>query len=304
MAGSAAVATAIPAVHIVPPAARLIRVGYENMFDPAQPAAAMSEKPDAAGVAQPTAAAPIDPAAPSAEGCFKRWAKHLGPAGPLAAVMIVLPIVGGAVLLGFIRQLAPWLKHQASGGTALLTALCIAMLAGLSLVPTYVLEIVAGWALGATWGLLAAVAGLTGAALLSFGLSKAVVHEYVLHELHDNARCEAVRHAMVGSGPLRAAVIVALVRLAPIVPFGATNLLMASAGCPVGAFAVGTAVGTVPRTAAVVLTAAGMAKLDFTDRPGLFVGSLLATVVVVGVLGYLAKRALAHVTDVPVSRPV
>src|SRR4051812_28963883 len=87
---------------------------------------------------EPDAAAPLKPTvvdqeagftAPSAEGCLKRWGKHLGRAGPLAAVMIVLPVVGGGLLLGFIRQLAPWLKHHASAGTLLLATLCIAGLA-------------------------------------------------------------------------------------------------------------------------------------------------------------------------------
>src|SRR5438552_12437774 len=112
--------------------------------------------------------------APSAEGCFKRWAKHLGPAGPLAAVMIVLPAVGGLLLLGFIRQLAPWLRNHASGGTVLIVALATAGLAGFSLVPTYVLEILAGWTFGPTLGLIASVAGLTGAAVISYGLAKAI----------------------------------------------------------------------------------------------------------------------------------
>src|SRR2546423_4358984 len=86
--------------------------------------------PDAPAAAEPVA---------TPEGCLKRWAKHLGPAGPLAAVMIVLPVVGGLLLLGFIRQLAPWLKHHASAGTVLLAALCIAMLAGASPGAAYLL---------------------------------------------------------------------------------------------------------------------------------------------------------------------
>ena len=235
----------------------------------------------------------------AAEGCFKRWARHLGPAGPLAAVMIVLPIVGGLLLLGFIRQLGPWLKHHASAETMLLVALATAGLAGFSLVPTYVLEIVAGWAFGPVFGLVASVAGLTGAAVISFGLAKAIVHEHLLHEMHDNARCEAVRHAMVGSGGVRAGAIVALVRLAPIVPFGATNLLMASAGCPLGAFALGTALGTLPRTAAVVLMASEMSELTFKHDPWFFIVSVVSTVVVITILGYVARRALAHVTNLP-----
>jgi uncharacterized membrane protein YdjX (TVP38/TMEM64 family) len=214
----------------------------------------------------------------------------------MAAVMILLPAVGGLLLLGFIRQLAPWLRHHASAGGVLIFAGATATLAGFSLVPTYALEMVAGWAFGPVVGLLASVVGLTGAAVINYGLANAVVHEHLLREMHANARSEAVRTAMVGSGRARAALIVALVRLAPIVPFGATNLLMASAGCPLSAFALGTALGTLPRTAAVVIMASQMSELRFDHHPWLFVAGLGATLIVIAILSYVAKRALAHVT--------
>ena len=273
------------------------------MLDRAEPTSTLNPPP-AASPAAAALSAPASPSAPSAEGCFKRWARHLGPAGPLAAVLIVLPLVGGALLLGFIRQLGPWLKDLPVGTAALLVVMATATFAGFSLVPTYVLEILAGWAFGPAVGLAASVVGLTAAALINFGLSRAIVHEHLLREMHDNARCETVRHAMVGSGNVRAATIVALMRLAPVVPFGATNLLMASAGCPLGAFAVGTAVGTLPRTAAVVLMASHMHELTFEHNPWMFVASLGATVVVIVVLGYVAKRALAQVTSAAAPAPL
>ena len=234
---------------------------------------------------------------PSADGCLKRWAKQIGPAGPLAAVMVALPVVGGAVLLGFIRQLAPWLKSHASAGTFALLVAAYAALAGFALVPTYVLEIVAGWVFGPTVGLVAALAGLTAAATVSYGLARAIVGDHVEHAAHENARCEAVRKSMVGSGPVRAALIVALLRLAPVVPFGATNLLMASVGCRLAPFVAGTALGTLPRTAAIVFVASEMSELEFKRHPDLFAAGLVATVFVVAVLGYLAKKALAQVTE-------
>jgi uncharacterized membrane protein YdjX (TVP38/TMEM64 family) len=238
---------------------------------------------------------PIEPA-PSAEGCVKGWVRQLGPAGPLAAVMILLPVVGGLALLGFLNRLGPWLKAHESLPVVGLSALIIAGLIGFSLVPTYMLEILAGWAFGATAGLVAAVAGVTGAAVIGYTLSHAIVKGQVLKTVHEHPRCEAVRRAMLDSGPFKAGLIVALLRLAPVVPFGATNLLMASAGCPMLPFAVGTALGSIPRTAAIVLVAAEMSQLSFRQEPGLLVMSLVATVIVVGVIGLLAKKALAQVT--------
>jgi len=120
----------------------------------------------------------------------------------------------------------------------------------------------------------------------------------LLNTVHDSPRCEAVRRAMLESGPFKAGFIVGLLRLAPIVPFGATNLLMASAGCHPVPFAVGTALGSIPRTAAIVFMSAEMAQLDFRQEPGFIIGSLIATTVVVCVIGWIAKRALKQVTEV------
>jgi len=242
--------------------------------------------------------APGADAAPSADSCMRSWVKRLGPAGPLAAVMICLPVVGGVVLLGFLRQLGPWLKAHRSPETAFGAAGTIALLIGFSLVPTYMLEILAGWVFGAWVGLAVAVAGVTGAATIGYFLSRWIVKGTLLNTVHDSPRCEAVRRAMLESGPFKAGFIVGLLRLAPIVPFGATNLLMASAGCHPVPFAVGTALGSIPRTAAIVFMSAEMAQLDFRQEPGFIIGSLIATTVVVCVIGWIAKRALKQVTEV------
>lgn len=249
----------------------------------------------------PLPVAPVEAPPPevTADGCMKRWSRRLGPAGPLAAVMVCLPVAGGIVLLGFLRQLGPWLKAHSSPGLVLLTGIVIAGLAGFSLVPTYMLEIVAGWSLGAVGGSVAAVGGITAAATIGFGLSKLIVKEHLRHSIDDNPKCEAVRRAMLDSGPFRAGLIVALLRLAPIVPFGATNLMMASAGCPLVPFVVGTGLGILPRTTAVVFLASEMSELSFRQHPGAILASLAATLVVVSVLGFLAKRALAQVTALP-----
>ena len=245
----------------------------------------------------PAATAPSPAAPPTAEGCVRNWARRLGPAGPLAAVMVFLPIAGGVVLVGFLHRLGPWLKSHESPPVMLAATGVIAALAGFSLVPTYMLEVVAGWAFGAAAGLAVAVVGVTGGATISYTLSHLLVRRHVLNAVNDNPRCEAVRRAMLESGPFRAALIVALLRLAPIVPFGATNLLMASAGCRLLPFAAGTALGNLPRTGTIVFMAAEMSQLNLRQQPGMLVASIVATVLVVVALGVIAKRALARVTE-------
>src|SRR5689334_12306312 len=134
--------------------------------------------------------APQGGAAPGAERCMRSWAKRLGPAGPLAAVMVCLPVVGGVVLLGFLRQLGPWLRAHRSPETAVGAAGAIALFIGFSLVPTYMLEILAGWVFGAWVGLAVAVIGITGAATIGYFLSRWIVKGTLLNSVHDNPKCE------------------------------------------------------------------------------------------------------------------
>jgi len=234
--------------------------------------------------------------APKPPSRLKSWMRELGAAGPLAVVMIVLPVLGGLALLGFLSRLGPWLRSHESPLVVAGATGMVALLAGFSLVPTYMLEIIAGWSFGPVFGVVVAVGGITLAALIGYALSHRIVGATVMHSIHHHPRFEVVRDAMLGSGQLKAGTIVALLRLAPIVPFGATNLLMASAGCRPVPFAVGTALGIFPRTAAIVFMAAEMRQLSFTQNKGLLVASAVATVVVIAIISLIAKRALAHVT--------
>ena len=248
-------------------------------------------------ISPPAAPQPAAPVARSGVwGHVSTFFRELGPAGPLAAVMIGLPVAGGVVLLGTLNRVGPWLRANHSPAVVVGATLAIGALVGFSLVPTYMLEILAGWAFGTAVGTVVAVGGITAAALLSYHLSRLLVRGKVIHSIHHHPRSEAVRKALLGSGPVRAGTIVALLRLAPIVPFGATNLLMASAGCHRFPFAVGTALGVLPRTAGIVFVSAQMAHLSFTQEPGLLVISVVATVVALVVIGVLAKRALRQVT--------
>ena len=254
--------------------------------------------PEALRIGGPGGGAP--PAPPTADNCIRGWVRRLGPAGPLAAVMVGLPIVGGVVVVGLFHRLGPWLKERDSAPLAVVAAAAVAGLAGFSLVPTYMLEVVCGWAFGVTTGLPVAVTGITAAATIGYAIARRVVGSRLADAAHESPRCEAVRRAMLESGAFRAGLIVALLRLAPVVPFGATNLLMASAGCRLAPFAMGTALGNLPRTVTIVFMAAEMSRLNLRQQPVMLATGIVATVFVVCAIGWLARRALAQVTgDLP-----
>jgi uncharacterized membrane protein YdjX (TVP38/TMEM64 family) len=81
-------------------------------------------------------------------------------------------------------------------------------------------------------------------------------------------------------------------------PFALTNFLMAAARVPLKSFIVGTFVGMLPRSSAVVFVGAGVSELTF-DNPQnswLIVFGIIATIISIIVIGRIAKRALERLT--------
>ena len=100
--------------------------------------------------------------------------------------------------------------------------------------------------------------------------------------------------ALLRSGGRRAAFVIGLVRLSPVMPFAGTNLLMAASGVRLVPFALGSGVGLAPRVLALVFASAGLSHLDFGE-PGqgaMAIVGIVATVLGLLLLGVLAKRAL------------
>lgn len=219
--------------------------------------------------------------------------RRLGPAGPAALIASVLPTVGVLTLLGFIEQVAPVLRSLGPAGP-LVIAGAFTLFCGLCILPTYSVSIISGWALGVAVGWPTALATLTSAALFGYFLARLVVRDRLTAAV-EGTRWEDLRRALLGGSFWRTALVVAVVRVAPVPPFGVSNLLMASAKCPVRPFLLGTVLGLLPQTALLVPMAAKLEQLDFRQRPGMFVFGIVATVAAFAVLGQIGKKALGRV---------
>jgi uncharacterized membrane protein YdjX (TVP38/TMEM64 family) len=73
-----------------------------------------------------------------------------------------------------------------------------------------------------------------------------------------------------------------------------TNFLMAAARVPMKSFVIGTFVGMLPRSSAVVFLGAGLSELTFDNQQNtwLFIFGVAATIIVVLVIGTISKHAL------------
>lgn len=214
------------------------------------------------------------------------------------------PALGGAAALGLAYVHADTLRD---GGLPIVALLLIggAVACGLAVMPTHVLSLLCGWSLGLPFGLTVALLGATLGAPLGYGLGKLLAGPGLLDLAKQNPKGAAVCDAITRASPIRAAWLVGLLRLSPIVPYGSTNVLAAAFAVPMLPLLAGTFIGLAPRAAAAVAIGAGLERLD-SDTPaspwlwGLGIGATLLAVVY---MGWYAKRALAKLAEAPKQDP-
>ncbi len=229
--------------------------------------------------------------------------RSLGPTGLLGLAWVSAPALCGMALLAGLGPLSEWLLYHRPLGLALYTAAFV-LGSGLGVLPTYAQSILGGWVFGVAAGLAAALVGFTGGGLLGYQVARRVSKDRVLALIDGSPKARAIRDALVGRDPWRTLLVVTLLRLPPNSPFALTNLVMATTGVPLPAFLAGTLLGMLPRTAVAVALAAAASASGAEDiqsfvrhrGPWLLAAGVVGGMAVLGVLGAIARRALARLT--------
>ncbi len=221
----------------------------------------------------------------------------LGRSGPVALIAIALPVGGSLVTVAAGPLVAPWLRGQGWWGVAVFTV-TFAVLGALALAPTYSTSVLAGWAFGFRVGFPAVIVGTVTGATVGYLLARRVAKDRVESTFADHPKWDVVRRALAAERPLKTLWIVFLMRLSPVLPFGTTNVLMATTGVPLTIYVAGTLLGLAPRMGLVAIAAAGAETLDFTTAQSWWVlaGGLAATGTCVVVLAVIGKHALNRAT--------
>jgi uncharacterized membrane protein YdjX (TVP38/TMEM64 family) len=244
---------------------------------------------------------PVGPVTSPQAGGIGDLGKRLGPAAILGIIATVLPPLGSIVLFWKINQIGQWLRDHGTSGPFVYVGGFI-VLTGLALLPTYASAILGGWAFGFEVGGIAAMSGFTGAAILGYVIGRLGSGDRVERILAEKPRWKAVRDALVGGSFAKTFAIVTLLRLPPNSPFAITNLVLASVKTNPVAYVLGTIIGMAPRTLIVIYIAADLAqRLDPAQAAEakkpmwLIVGGIAVSVAVLGLIGFIAKRALDRV---------
>lgn len=239
-------------------------------------------------------------------------ARKLGPFSFLAGFATFMPAIAGIVLLGNLDPVGSWLRSHDGAGLAIYIA-AFMILGGLAFLPTYSQAVLGGWAFGLWAGFPAAMAGFFGGSLIGYGVAHLMGGDRGYRLINEHPKWKAVREALVGGdqgvGFVRTMLIVALLRLPPNSPFALTNLVMAAAKVPRLPFALGTLIGMTPRTIGAVYIATlikgSLSKDAIKEATPMWVvvAGIVSAVVVLGVIGWIANRAMSRVTGAARARP-
>lgn len=225
--------------------------------------------------------------------------RRLGHVGPLAVLTLVLPVVGGLTLVYWQQEVGAALEAYEAWAPAVFIGIA-AVLGALSILPTHGLSLIGGFVFGFSFGLPITLTAIVIASALGYGVKSLISRDRVMGLIRERPGSLAVHEALVEGGFWWTTSVVTLIRLSPAAPFAMTNLLMAATGVKVPAFIVGTAVGMLPRCAAVVWTGHLIRRITETQddpaRVAVLVVGIAATVAAVIVLGAASRRALARVT--------
>jgi len=201
--------------------------------------------------------------------------------------------MGGLVALVLAYRYADTLSAGGMGVGAML--LIVGVLGcGLMLLPTHVLSLLCGWALGVPAGLAVALAGATGGAPLGYIIGRWLAGPGLMSMIDRYPQAAIACKAITSASPWRAMMLVGLLRLSPVVPYGSTNVLAAAFNLPMRPFILGTVLGLAPRALAAVIIGAGLERLDegHSASPWMIGLGLVATVLALVLMSWAARRAL------------
>ncbi|HUQ70686.1 MAG TPA: TVP38/TMEM64 family protein [Planctomycetaceae bacterium] len=227
------------------------------------------------------------------DGTVKPWVRQLS----------LVVFVAGAIIAWNRREeieafLGPLFESvNALGPWAPVVLALMYIPACLCFIPNTFLSPGVGFLLGPVWGLVTAIIGLVMGHTATFFVSRKLGRAWFYRRAAGNQRFRAVELACEREGFK----IVTLTRLTPVFPSNVMSYFFGVTSLSVREFALGTAIGMLPRT--IVYTTVGAAAKSFVDASGEdFLDQPLmqwatgigiaVTIVVLAVIARIARRAL------------
>lgn len=223
--------------------------------------------------------------------------RDLGRLTPIALITTFLPMAGSSVLLAVGYPLGNWLRANWEPGS-IIFLLGVVFFCGLALLPTNLIGILGGWAFGFWLGLLLLILGVVGSATISFLINRRLAGETLTALTGRSARANAIHKALTEEGFGKTTLVITLVRTSVVMPFAFSNFFLAAVRVPISSYVLGTIIGMLPRSGAMVFLGAGLSELSFEnfDDFWFLAAGLPATLILMIVIGIFSRRALDRLT--------
>ena len=224
--------------------------------------------------------------------------KNLGRFGPILLFAIIAPGVGALVLAGTFEL---WYESFKNIGSILIPLYLIlaTLLAGFSLIPTHAASLVAGMLFGTIWGPIYALSTIIAAALTSYIFFKLLLGAKAMEMFSMESKANEIYRELLNHNGFRTFYIIALIRLSPIMPFAATNVLLSAGKVKLKEFLLGSLMGLAPRVIIVSMAGAGLTKLDLSigSHKGILIAGIAATFLVIFIMSSISKNVLKKISQ-------
>lgn len=219
----------------------------------------------------------------------KRVVRRYWPLAIAAAILLVL------ALAWMVVPASEWIEAIGErvaqlGVLAPIIYFVLYVIGTIVLAPSPVMTIAAGVAFG-WWGLPLALVSATAGATASFLLSRHFFDDMLEDWVTDRPIFRAAKKAVDKEGWR----VLLLLRLSPVVPFGALNYLVGLTKTPVPSYVLWTLIGIVPGTVVDIYIGVVGAKAGTGAQLGYLVVGLVATVILVVLITIKARSYLREV---------
>jgi len=191
----------------------------------------------------------------------------------------------------WIEALVSWTRHEGALGLAGFALVFVVF--SLTMLPTLELYIGAGLIYGTWWGAaLMTVLSLV-ASLIAYAIARSSLRRWIEHHLPHHKRIQELDKGIAE----HAFSLGTLLRLAPVLPFGATSYALGATRISLGMYIATALAGTIPTN--VIYAYVGSLLHRVTElssahkgHPVLLWGGIAASVAASVLIGWIAKRAL------------
>lgn len=227
--------------------------------------------------------------------------KSLGKIGgftPLFLYAALMPGLGVLILAGNAQE---WYEpfEEMVINRMWIFILSGALLAGLSMIPTHAASLIGGMIYGAVFGPVYALVSIILASVISYAVTRKILGDSVMEYISMNDRAHEVYKELLSFSGFRTVFIVSLIRLSPLMPFAATNVLLSAAKVNWWQFLAGSTIGLAPRVIIVAVAGSALSTIDLNQEgnKSLLVMGIVATLLAIYIIGRISKKALSKITQ-------